>query len=93
MLKRNLELIQETAHAIISGISPGDGQQMKAPPLTPTAAKDDPAPGDRRGDAPVASRSPTRKAIDPALFPTGQEVQMPLFAAASASLPFPAAQP
>jgi N-terminal domain of anti-restriction factor ArdC len=94
MLKRNLELIQETSHAIISGISPDDGEQQKAAPaLTPPAVRDEPAPGDRRGAAPVSSRSPTPPAIDPALFPTGQEVQMPLFEAASPSLPLPAVQP
>jgi hypothetical protein len=93
MLKRNLELIQETSHAIISGISLDDVEQKQAPALTPPAAQDAPAPGDGRGDAPTHPRLPTPTAIDPALFPTGQEVQMPLFEAASASLPSPAVQP
>jgi hypothetical protein len=80
ILKRNLELIQETAHAIISGITPGDGQQQQeAPRLTLPAAPDEPAPGEPRAGAPAQPRSPTPTAIDPALFPTGQEVQMPLF--------------
>jgi N-terminal domain of anti-restriction factor ArdC len=78
MLKRNLELIQETSHAIISGITPGDGQQQQeAPRLTLTAAEDKPAPGEPRAGAPAHPRSLTPTAIDPALFPTGQEVPPP----------------
>ena len=41
---------------------------------------------------PTIPPAPAAQAVDPSLFPTGQEVQMPLFEAAS-SLPLPAAQP
>jgi antirestriction protein ArdC len=92
ILKRNLELIQETSHAIISGISPGEEHQVDTPLMTTTLAKT-PVPVDPPPCQPSEPLPPAAKAINPALFPTGQEVQMPLFEAASASLPLSAAQP
>jgi antirestriction protein ArdC len=92
MLKRNLELIQETAHAIISGISPGEEHREEAPAATTNADKT-PIPVDPPLCQPSEPLPPAAKAINPALFPTGQEVQMPLFEAASAPLPLSAAQP
>jgi hypothetical protein len=91
VLKRNLELIQTTAHTIISGISPDEAHQTEEPAISTTAdatlvAVDPPI---CQPSEPPPPPVPPAQAIDPALFPTGKEVQFPLLWSSSAIRPQP----
>jgi hypothetical protein len=79
VLTRNLAGIQKTADAMIRGVE--ELAQQEAPAAADVAlAVESPVPVDPHITAPSVPVLPAAPFIDSTLLPTGQEVQLPLFA-------------